>query len=168
VRQSPKGDQVEELPLSKAAEYLLDECRMVLPGIQALFGFQLIAVFNPSFEQKLSVPGQRLHVLALALVAIAVAIVMTPAAYHRQTGPRVITETFLTVSTRLLLWSMLPLGAGIIIDFALIVDMIFDGLIVVSAACGVFALFFVLWFVLPRMAALQRALSGDALSASRG
>jgi hypothetical protein len=28
---------------------------MVLPGIQALFGFQLVAVFNSAFEQKLSV-----------------------------------------------------------------------------------------------------------------
>jgi len=36
----------EELPLRLAAEYLIEECRMVLPGIQALFGFQLIAVFN--------------------------------------------------------------------------------------------------------------------------
>lgn len=38
----------EELPLSQAAQHLLEECRMVLPGIQALFGFQLIAVFNLS------------------------------------------------------------------------------------------------------------------------
>jgi hypothetical protein len=29
----------EKLPLSKAVEYVLDECRMVLPGIQALLGF---------------------------------------------------------------------------------------------------------------------------------
>jgi hypothetical protein len=50
----PTPEKREELPLSKAAEYLLDECRMVLPGIQALFGFQLIAVFNSSFELKLS------------------------------------------------------------------------------------------------------------------
>ena len=40
----------EELTLSEAAKYLLDECRMVLPGIQALFGFQLIAVFNSAFH----------------------------------------------------------------------------------------------------------------------
>jgi hypothetical protein len=32
---------------------------MVLPGIQALFGFQLIAVFSPGFEQKLTLAEQR-------------------------------------------------------------------------------------------------------------
>src|ERR1051325_9740294 len=114
----------EELPLSKAAEYLLEECRMVLPGIQALFGFQLIAVFNQSFGEKLSSGEQTLHLAAIALVAFAVALVMSPAAYHRQEGARVVTERFLQISTRLLLWSMLPLALGICIDFYLIARII--------------------------------------------
>ena len=61
---------------------------MVLPGVQALFGFQLIAVFNTGFAEKLSHGEQRVHLLALALVAMAGALIMTPAAYHRQTSPR--------------------------------------------------------------------------------
>ncbi len=43
----------EPLSLTQAAQVLLDECRMVLPGIQALFGFQLIAVFSPRFAEAL-------------------------------------------------------------------------------------------------------------------
>jgi len=78
-------DQKEELPLSKAAQFLLEECRMVLPGMQALFGFQLIAVFSQTFDQKLSAMNQVLHLIALALVAIAIGLVMTPAALHRKT-----------------------------------------------------------------------------------
>src|SRR5438094_4063722 len=96
----------EELPLFQAAECLLDECRMVLPGIQALFGFQLIVVFNPGFDQKLNTVEQTLHLTAIALVAIAIAIIMTPAAYHRQTSPSEVTHDFIELSTRLLLWSM--------------------------------------------------------------
>ena len=54
----------EEVTLNAAASYLLEECRMVLPGIQALFGFQLIAVLSDGFDDKLS-PGERqLHFLA--------------------------------------------------------------------------------------------------------
>ena len=60
----------EQVSLSQAAEYLLEECRMVLPGIQALFGFQLIAVFNAGFHERLSQGLQRLHLLAIALVAL--------------------------------------------------------------------------------------------------
>lgn len=33
--------------------HLLEECRMVLLGIQMTFGFRLIAVFNPTFRQLL-------------------------------------------------------------------------------------------------------------------
>ncbi len=102
-----KGDaneeQTERVPLSRAAQYLLEECRMVLPGIQALFGFQLIAVFSPGFAQKLTLAEQRLHLVAIALLAIAVALIMAPAAYHRQRGPQEVTSTFIHLATRLLL-----------------------------------------------------------------
>jgi Family of unknown function (DUF6328) len=103
---------------------------VVLPGIQALFGFQLIAVFSAGFAQNLTVTAQRLHLLALRLVALAVAIVMTPAAYHRQVGGREVTASFVALSTRLLLWSMAPLAGGIVIDFALIAGLLFDGTLV--------------------------------------
>ena len=42
------GTVVKE-PLEKVVEHLEEEARMILPGIQALFGFQLIAVFNQRF-----------------------------------------------------------------------------------------------------------------------
>ena len=44
----------EEISLDTAASHLIEECRMVIPGIQALFGFQLIAVFNDGFDHKLA------------------------------------------------------------------------------------------------------------------
>ncbi len=53
-----EADRAEELSLDSAVRHILEECRMVLPGIQALFGFQLIAVFNEGFAQKLSVLEQ--------------------------------------------------------------------------------------------------------------
>src|ERR1700694_2515161 len=36
--------------LDAEARYTIEEARMVLPGIQAIFGFQLIAVFNQRFH----------------------------------------------------------------------------------------------------------------------
>src|SRR5437016_998681 len=84
MRKRIDAEETQKLSLAEAAQYLLDECRMVLPGIQALFGFQLIAVFSPGFAQQLTHDKQCLHLLAITLVALAVAMVMTPAAYHRQ------------------------------------------------------------------------------------
>lgn len=150
----------EQLPLSKVADYLLQECRMVLPGIQALFGFQLIAVFNAAFAEKLSRGEQRLHFLAIGLGATAAAIIMTPAAYHRQTDSQKVTETFIALSTRLLLWSMLPLASSICLDFYLIARVLALGILAPLAATALFGVFVLLWLVLPRARAVQRILVG--------
>jgi hypothetical protein len=151
TRQAREIEPREELPLSKAAEYLLDESRMILPGIQALFGFQLIAVFNSAFAEKLSRSEQHLHLLALGLVAVAVALIMSPAAYHRQAGPREVTAAFIRVSTRLLLWSMWPLSVGICLDFYLISRIILNTVVAPLVAAMLFGVFVILWFVLPRV-----------------
>ena len=160
MKQEPlsKQKEKEEIPISKATQYLLEECRMVLPGIQALFGFQLIAVFSPGFAEKLSPTEQRLHLAAIGLVTLAVALIMTPAAYHRQTGPRQVSETFVRLSTRLVLSSMLPLAMGICIDFYLISRVIVGGITAPILATALFTVFMALWFALPRVEAMKGVL----------
>jgi hypothetical protein len=122
---------------------------MVLPGLQALFGFQLIAVFNQTFWDRLTHTQQILHFVALSIVAIAIALVMTPAAYHRQAERETVSHGFVRLASRLLLWSMFPLLTGISLDFYLIALLIFKNTEVSLALAAVLSLtFFVLWFVL--------------------
>jgi len=151
-------DEKQKVPLSQAAQYLLDECRMVLPGIQALFGFQLIVVFNPGFDQKLNTVEQTLHLTAIALVAIAIAIIMTPAAYHRQTSPSEVTHDFIELSTRLLLWSMFPLAVGISLDLYLIGRIIIGSIGGAWLCAGVLAIYATLWLLVPRIGLIRRLL----------
>ena len=149
----------EMLSLSEAVTHLLEECRMVLPGIQALFGFQLIAVFNSTFRERLSSTEQTFHLAAIGLVAIAVALVMAPAALHRQTNPQAATQEFLTIASRLLLLSMFPLMLGISFDFYLIARIILNNtLISFVLSIMLLALFATLWFLLPRLTFLQKVL----------
>lgn len=143
--------QKQQLSLAEAAEHLLEECRMVLPGMQALFGFQLVTVFNSGFAQKLSGFEQRLHLFAIALVAIAIAVIMAPAAYHRQIDPREVTARFIVISTRLLLASMPLLALGISLDFYLIAKVIVDGAGALLLAAALLLIFIALWFVLPQI-----------------
>jgi hypothetical protein len=150
----------ERMPLALAVQLLLEECRMVLPGIQALFGFQLIAVFNNRFSELLTKEEQVLHVMATGLVAIAVALIMTPAAFHRQTSPQHASDAFIRISTRLVLWSMLPLAVSLCLEFYLVGRIILGGMLAPILAVVVFAVYVVLWFVLPRSARLQRLLVG--------
>jgi hypothetical protein len=152
----PSGD-VESLPLSKAAEYLLEECRMVLPGIQALFGFQLIAVFSERFARDLSTVEQTLHLRASGPVALSVALIMSPAAYHRQINPTRITAAFIRISTRLLLASMPPLAIALCIDFYLVAQLMLGDFPALLLTLALFAVFTLLWYVLPRIGEVRRA-----------
>jgi hypothetical protein len=141
----------EEVKLDSAASHLLEECRMVLPGIQALFGFQLIAVFNQGFDQKLSSGEQQVHFAALFLTALSAALVMTPAAIHRQSQQRFVSERFIWLSSLLLLTSMFPLALGLSLDVYLIARVVFGTAAAALAfAAALLAVLMVLWVVVPR------------------
>ena len=142
----------EEVKLGAAASYLLEDCRMIMPGIQALFGFQLIAVFSQGFDEKLSAGEQQLHFFALFLVALAAALVMTPAAIHRQTQQRSVSERFIWLSSMLVLASMFPLALGMSLDVYLIARVVFGTPgIGLAFSAVLLALLMALWMLLPRL-----------------
>ncbi|HEV8448178.1 MAG TPA: DUF6328 family protein [Gemmatimonadaceae bacterium] len=143
------------LSLSEASSQLLNECRMVLPGVQTLLGFQLIVVFQPPF-MDLSRGIQRLHLFAILCVVVAIALVMTPAALHRLREPMSVSRRFVRLSSSLLMWSMPPLAIGLACDVYIVATMItkafVPSVIVAAVALAFFAGF---WFVLPWRARLE-------------
>jgi hypothetical protein len=145
-----RPDGREDISLKDAARFLVEECRMVLPGIQALFGFQLVVVFDSGFSQKLSHGEQLTHLVATGLIALAIGLIMAPAAYHRQTTPCTITYAFIRLCTRLMLCAMAPLALGLCIDFYLIVVAVTHQPWAAAIAASLFGYFMVLWFALPR------------------
>src|SRR6476620_2244399 len=157
---SNRGPQPEreELSLNEAATHVLEECRTVVPGMQALFGFQLIAVFSTAFKGELSPAERVLHLVALVLVTIALVLVMAPTAVHRQTEPESVSRRFITISSRLLMASMIPLAIGICLDVYIVARVIVDSREVAGiVAASLLAVFIVFWLLLPR--AVHRASS---------
>jgi len=153
MEQSPAGSaDTQRLSLDDATTHLLEECRMVLPGIQALFGFQLIAVFSARFASDLTNGEQRLHLIAIALTVISIALVMTPAALHRQALPMEVTTTFIRTSSALLLWTMPSLAIGLCVEVYIVARLLVGSRpFAVSLAVALAALFAVLWFAFPRI-----------------
>jgi len=159
TRGSPAAAHEGDESNKDALQQALDEARMVLPGIQALFGFQLIAVFNEGFSRDLSEAEQMIHLAAIVLVAIAIALVMTPAAYHRQVEPRRASASFVRLTSRLISGAMMPLALGLALDLHLVGRLVSGSPTVAAAIAGVvFVLFVGLWFAFPqwRSAQLQR------------
>ena len=143
----------EELSLNDAATHVLEECRTVVPGIQALFGFQLIAVFSAAFTEQLSSIERELHFAAILLVTVAMALVIAPAALHRQLEPMAVSRKFIAISSRLLMASMAPLAAAICLDVYIVgrvtLGSSVSAAMIAVVMLGVFTLF---WLVVPRVA----------------
>ena len=146
----------EKTPLKNKIEQVLTEGRVVLPGTQALLGFQLITFFSDGFE-KLTRPLQITHFAALGLVAISAILLMTPPAYHRLVEHGEDTEHFHRIASIFVVSAMIPLAFGIATDFFVVVKKITDSdAFAWSFAGGTLALFFGFWFAYPLLRARQR------------
>ncbi|HEV8520677.1 MAG TPA: DUF6328 family protein [Burkholderiales bacterium] len=148
---------IEFEPLKDQARNMLDEARMVLPGVQALLGFQLIAVFNQRFE-SLDFELQVIHLTALLLVTLSVVLVMAPAAYHRIVERDRISDYFVRLASLLIAGAMIPLAAGISLDIYVIARMVLASAALSAVVAGATILLFCsLWFAFPL---LRRARQG--------
>jgi hypothetical protein len=151
------SNEREDLSLNDAASHVLEECRTVVPGMQALFGFQLIAVFSSAFSERLSSMERILHLTAIVLVTIAIALVMTPAALHNQTEPLAVSSRFIRISSRLLMASMAPLALGLCLDIYLVARVIVGTRgVAATVAASLLGVFIVLWVLLPRVSRSRR------------
>lgn len=137
--------------LEEEATHVTDEARMVLPGVQAVMGFQLIAVFNQRFE-SFSETEQLMHLAAFLLMALAMGLIMLPAAYHRQVERGCVSRRFVNLASTVLTIAMVPLIVGVAIDAFLIARLItrhVAGSALIGAGVG--AVLVLLWFGLPAM-----------------
>ncbi len=148
-REVDRGEQVESL--KDEARNIHEEARMVLPGIQALFGFQLIAVFNRPFFD-LGEFDRVLHLSSLMLVAVAIGLIMAPAAYHRIAESGRVSSRWVKLATRYIASAMAPLMVAISIDIYVVSKMIV-GSTAIAVALGFLAAGFLgwLWFAIPLM-----------------
>jgi hypothetical protein len=142
-----KGEEEEGgTKLKDKIQQVLTEVRMVLPGAQALLGFQFISLLMEGFE-KLPNSSKYVHFASLSLVALSVILLMTPAAYHRLVERGEDTEHFHRFASRMLLASMVLLALGITGDFYLVARKITESA-ALSVGLAVLALciFYGLWF----------------------
>ena len=112
LKRDDNSMHVANTPLATRVEQLLTEARLIIPGAQALLGFQFIAMLTTGFD-RLPQPVKAVHVLALCLVAINVILLMTPAALHRLSFNGEDSRTFLRMGSALVIAAPCFLAAGI-------------------------------------------------------
>jgi hypothetical protein len=133
-------------PLADRIKHVLTEARMVLPGAQALLGFQLITTVLSDFD-KLPESSKIVHLVTIFVTSLSVALLMAPAARHRIVEKGAISEQFHLFAGRMLLVSMILLALGISGNFYVVARKITGsvGFAVISAA-AILTVSYGLWF----------------------
>jgi hypothetical protein len=142
--------------LTNKIKHVLTECRVVLPGSQALLGFQFIVILTDGFD-KLSSMSKYVHLASLGLNALTIVLLMTPAAYHRIVEQGEETEHFHRFASKMLVAALVPLALGLAGDVYVVVQKVTDSqLVSVVSALVILAVFWELWFGLTLYRRTQR------------
>jgi hypothetical protein len=116
-----RGDLVKNVhpekptPLSAKVDQLLTEARVIIPGAQALLGFQFAVTLTRAFEQ-LPAEAKLAHTIALLCVALAVILLMAPAALHRLSFGGEDAPEFVKIGSGFVIAAPVPLAVGISLD----------------------------------------------------
>jgi DMSO reductase anchor subunit len=160
MEEKEEGGGGKESKLTDKIQHALTECRVVLPGSQALLGFQFIVILSESFD-KLSSASKYVHLASLGLNALTIVLLMTPAAYHRIVERGEETEHFHRFASKILVAALVPLALGMSGDVYVVVQKVTDSLLVsVVSALVILAIFWELWFGLPLYRRTQREFAG--------
>ena len=146
----------QQTSMEQRIDQMLTEARVVLPGVQALLGFQLVSVLTQAFE-KLPASSKVLHAASLACITVSVVLLITPAAYHRIVFAGQDTEEVHRVGSRFIALATIPLALGIAGDLYVVLAEITASAMVAAVIAGAALLLLVgLWHAFPAVVRLRR------------
>ena len=140
---------------------LLNEVRIVLPGVQVLFGFLLVVPFQQSFRDVTDLERQLFIVAFLTAMAASV-LLIAPSTYHRirfRSGDK---AQLIETSNKYVLAGTAFLAVSLTTSAYLVTDYVYGGLagpvaaLIAAVALGWF------WFGLPLWRELRGEQSGPA------
>jgi Kef-type K+ transport system membrane component KefB len=127
---------------------LLQELRVVLPGVQVLLAFLLTAPFQQRFAQ---LPGslRNAYFASIACATMATALLIAPSAHHRLRWRAGEKDRLLRIANREAIWGTVFLAAAIVLALYVVTNVLFATWIAVLTAVLGVAVFVWLWYALP-------------------
>lgn len=142
----PGADEGGGMKLEDKIVQVLTETRVVLPGAQALLGFQLAMTLMEGYE-RLPDSSKDLHLAATCAIALTVVFLMAPPAFHRIVEGGEDTERFHRFAGWMVLAAMVTLPLGFAGELWIVVRKQTGSLVAAHAAAALALLFFYgLWF----------------------
>ena len=127
---------------------LLQELRVVLPGVQVLLAFLLTAPFQQRFAQ---LPGSMRNAFfaSIACATLATAFLIAPSAHHRLRWRAGEKERLVRVGNQMAIVGTVFLAAAIVLALYVVTDVLFTTDLAVLTGIAALVLFGVLWYVVP-------------------
>jgi predicted membrane channel-forming protein YqfA (hemolysin III family) len=141
-------DESRDERLDRELIELLNELRVVLPGVQVLFAFLLAVPFSQRFEQLTAVQ-EDVFFAAFLCTAVATALLIAPSVYHRLRWRKRDKDQILRTSNRLAIAGTAFLAAAIVAVVYLVTDLIYGAVTSVVVTLAAAAMFGWLWYALP-------------------
>lgn len=116
-------EQEAQEELRERYSELLEEVRVVLPGVQVLFAFLLTSPFSSRFPE-LDRVGERAYAVALLCTAASTIILVGPTAYHR-IAPRNDRRTRLHIAVRLVIIGLATFALAISVSVFVVARFVF-------------------------------------------
>ncbi len=156
-----KADEPEGEPsrLDRELMELLQELRVILPGVQVLFAFLLTVPFSTRFGAANDTERAVFFVAFLATTMSAVMLIV-PGVWHRLQFRRRDKEDLILASTRLTVAATVALAVAMTAVVFLIGEVLYGTAAGIASAGVTAAVIGLLWYASPLARRLQRALSG--------
>jgi uncharacterized membrane protein YqjE len=146
MKQVEKDGEAQKAELKDKINFAITEARVVLPGAQALLGFQFLTMLTEEFG-KLPAELKYLHLASLGAIAVSTILLIAPAAFHRLAERGENTERVHTFTSRMVISAMSILALGVVGDLFVVVWKV-TGSYLTAVVASVFMLTFIygLWF----------------------
>jgi predicted membrane channel-forming protein YqfA (hemolysin III family) len=141
-------DEDKQERLNRELIELLNELRVVLPGVQVLFAFLLTVPFTNQFS-RITNEQRQVFFATFLCTTVATALLIAPSAYHRLRWREYDKERMLRTSNRLSIAGLIFLSLALVGAAFLVTDLLFHAAaaaVVTAAVAIVFAWF---WWGLP-------------------
>jgi hypothetical protein len=127
---------------------LLQELRVILPGVQVLLAFLLTAPFQQRFG---SISGSMRNTFFAAIVCatLATACLIAPSAHHRMRWRARDKERLVRIGNQLTIVGTVFLAAAIVLALYVVTDVLFSTNLAMLTAIAALVVFAGLWYVLP-------------------
>jgi amino acid transporter len=154
MSEPPREDETPKERADRELIELLNELRVVLPGVTVLLAFLLAVPFANGWKRVTSFQRD-VFVVAFLSTAVSVALLTAPSSYHRLRFRQGNKERIVRIGNRLAIAGITASAVSLEAVVLLVIDSVLSREAAVAAAAGLFVVVASLWYGLPLLAALR-------------